>query len=151
MLSFLLFAGALHTDSSLLRREQRTIILFSVMGVLLSTFLIASLLYVAVLLTDYKLNFIYCLLFGALISPTDPIAVLGILTKANVPKKVETNIVGESLFNDGVGVVIFIIILQISSNGADKVFFGEVVRLFFRRLSVALYLVLVLVISPIVY
>ncbi len=133
MLSFLLFAGALHTDSSLLRKERRTIMLFSVVGVLLSTLLIASLVYVAVLLIDYKLNFIYCLLFGALISPTDPIAVLGILTKANVPKKVETNIVGESLFNDGIGVVIFIVILQVIRKGVDNVSLGEVAMLFVRE------------------
>src|SRR4051812_11631787 len=113
MLSFLLFAGALHTDSSLMRKESRTILLFAVIGVLISTFLIALLLYVVVLLVNFKLDFIYCLLFGALISPTDPIAVLGILTKANVPKRIEINIVGESLFNDGIGVVIFTIILEI--------------------------------------
>jgi CPA1 family monovalent cation:H+ antiporter len=130
MLSFLLFAGALHTDGSLLRKESRTIILFSVLGVLISTFIIASLLYVLVLLTGNELGFIYCLLFGALISPTDPIAVVGILTKAGVPKKVEVNIVGESLFNDGIGVVIFIIILQIIQRGINTVSFGNILLLF---------------------
>lgn len=133
MLSFLLFAGALHTDSSLLRKEGRTILLFSVVGVVISTFLIASLLYGVVQLTGYNLNFIYCLLFGALISPTDPIAVLGILTKAGVPKKVEINIVGESLFNDGIGVVIFIIILQVIQQGVDKISFSNILILFVRE------------------
>lgn len=133
MLSFLLFAGALHTDSSLLRRESRTIMLFAVVGVILSTFLIAFLMYWMIQLTGYRLEFIYCLLFGALISPTDPIAVLGILTKAGVPKKVEINIVGESLFNDGIGVVVFIIILQALQQGIEDVSVGEIVLLFVRE------------------
>jgi monovalent cation:H+ antiporter, CPA1 family len=133
MLSFLLFAGALHTDSSLMRKESRTILLFAVMGVLISTFLIAVMLYGVIQFTGYKLDFIYCLLFGALISPTDPIAVLGILTKANVPKRIEINIIGESLFNDGIGVVIFIIILQIIHNGVEHVSFGNVFILFLQE------------------
>lgn len=130
MLSFLLFAGALHTDGASLRAERSNIIMFSVIGVLISTFIIATLLYYAVQVAGYNLGYIYCLLFGSLISPTDPIAVLGILTKANVPKKVEVNIVGESLFNDGVGVVIFTIILQIIRLGVDNVSAGDVVILF---------------------
>lgn len=117
MLSFLLFAGALHTDLMLLREHKKSILLFALIGVLLSTFLIGGLLYLFLLAIDYPIGFIYCLLFGALISPTDPIAVLGILTKSNVPKKLEINIVGESLFNDGVGVVIFISILQVIRSG----------------------------------
>jgi len=133
MLSFLLFAGALHTDGSLLKKEKRTIMLFSVAGVLLSTFFIASLFYLTVRLIGFDLSFIYCLLFGALISPTDPIAVLGILTKANVPKKVEINIVGESLFNDGIGVVVFITILQIIRSGAENISFGDVALLFLQE------------------
>jgi CPA1 family monovalent cation:H+ antiporter len=130
MLSFLLFAGALHTNGSLLKVESRNIMMFSVIGVAISTFLIATLLYYAIQLAGYHLDYIYCLLFGSLISPTDPIAVLGILTKANVPKKVEINIVGESLFNDGVGVVIFTIILQIIRLGVDKISVAEVAVLF---------------------
>jgi CPA1 family monovalent cation:H+ antiporter len=121
MLSFLLFAGALHTDVMLLRAHKKSIILFALIGVLLSTFMIGGLLYLFLQVINYPIGFIYCLLFGALISPTDPIAVLGILTKSNVPKKLEINIVGESLFNDGVGVVIFISILQIIRSG-DKGF-----------------------------
>ena len=80
MLSFLLFAGALHTDGSLLRAESRNIIVLSIIGVIISTFIIATLLYWLIQLTGFKPDYIYCLLFGALISPTDPIAVLRILT-----------------------------------------------------------------------
>lgn len=133
MLSFLLFAGALHTDTSLLRKESRSILLFAILGVLISTILIASLLFGVVHLIGYSLDFIYCLLFGALISPTDPIAVLGILTKANVPKKIEINIVGESLFNDGIGVVIFVIILQTIRNGIENISFGNIILLFIQE------------------
>jgi Na+:H+ antiporter len=107
MLSFLLFAGAMHTDSSLMRKERRSILLFSLFSILISAIIIASLLYGVILLRGYKFSFMCCLLFGVLISPTDPIAVLGILTKANVPRRIEINIVGESLFNDGIGVVIY--------------------------------------------
>jgi CPA1 family monovalent cation:H+ antiporter len=133
MLSFLLFAGAMHTDSSLLRKERRSILLFSFFSILISTFIVASLLYGVVLLIGYKFDFIYCLLFGVLISPTDPIAVLGILTKAHVPRRIEINIVGESLFNDGIGVVIFLIILQIINTGIDKVSFSGVILLFIQE------------------
>ncbi|MDE3249942.1 MAG: sodium:proton antiporter [Bacteroidota bacterium] len=112
MLGFLLFAGALHTDWQDLRRQIHPIAVFAIGGVLLSTILIALFFKAATQLFHLEIDIIYCFLFGALISPTDPIAVLGILTKANVPKKTESIIVGESLFNDGVGVVVFIALLQ---------------------------------------
>ena len=129
MLCLLLFAGALHTDLSLLRTEKNSIILFSLAGVIISTFIIASLLYGITKLLHFDVGFIYCLLFGALISPTDPIAVLGILTKSSVPKKLETNIVGESLFNDGVGVVFFLTFLEILKEGVENVTAIHVIRL----------------------
>ncbi len=84
---------------------------------MLSTIIIATLFYGLTQFFDLDISFIYCLIFGALISPTDPIAVLGILTKANVPKKTEYIIVGESLFNDGVGVVLFIALSDTQSTG----------------------------------
>ena len=112
MLSFLLFAGALHTNFEQLKIQRWPILLFSTLGVLTSTFLVGAVMYFVLQLLGFEIGFIYCLLFGALISPTDPIAVLGILKKAGVPKKLETKIVGESLFNDGVGVVIFLTIFQ---------------------------------------
>ncbi|MEZ4772421.1 MAG: sodium:proton antiporter [Bacteroidia bacterium] len=117
LLGFLLFAGALQTNWSNLKEQINSIATFALGGVLLSTILIATLFYGLTLLFSLEVGYIYCLIFGALISPTDPIAVLGILTKANVPKKTEYTIVGESLFNDGVGVVVFIALLDTLSLG----------------------------------
>jgi monovalent cation:H+ antiporter, CPA1 family len=95
--------------------------MFSTVGVLISTFLVGTLMYYTLAVINLPVDFIYCLLFGALISPTDPIAVLGILKKAGVPKKLETKIVGESLFNDGVGVVIFLTIYEIANVSGTEV------------------------------
>ncbi len=120
MLSFLLFAGALHTNFEQLKIQRWPILLFSTLGVLTSTFLVGGFMYILMGLFNFQIDFIYCLLFGALISPTDPIAVLGILKQAGVPKKLETKIVGESLFNDGVGVVVFLTIYQIAKSGINN-------------------------------
>ncbi len=117
LLGFLLFAGALHTNWKGLQKQIQPIAVFAFGGVLLSTIIIAGLFFVISQLLQLQISVIYCLLFGALISPTDPIAVLGILTKANVPKKTEEKIVGESLFNDGVGVVVFIALLDTLNSG----------------------------------
>ncbi|EAQ41640.1 sodium:proton antiporter [Polaribacter sp. MED152] len=130
MLSFLLFAGALHTNFEQLKIQRWPILLFSTLGVLTSTFLVGTVMYFVLQLLGFEIGFIYCLLFGALISPTDPIAVLGILKKAGVPKKLETKIVGESLFNDGVGVVIFLTIFQIAKSGIDDTEAFDVIQLF---------------------
>ena len=119
MLGFLLFAGAMHTNFDQLRVQRWPVLVFSTLGVLASTFLVGTLSYFAFGMLGLEVRFIHCLLFGALISPTDPIAVLGILKKAGVPKKLETKIVGESLFNDGVGVVVFMTILSIANGGAS--------------------------------
>lgn len=116
MLSFLLFAGALHTNFEALRVQRAPVIVFATVGVLISTFLVGILMYLLMPFLGVQVDFIYCLLFGSLISPTDPIAVLGILKKANAPKILETKIVGESLFNDGVGVVVFLTIFSIASS-----------------------------------
>jgi len=133
MLSFLLFAGALHTNVGMIKQEKRSIGMFALVGVFISTFLIGAAIYYLSILIGLQTDFIYCLLFGALISPTDPIAVLGIMTKANVPKKIEINIVGESLFNDGVGVVIFFTILEIAHLGVDNVTIVDVATLFVQE------------------
>ena len=121
MLSFLLFAGALHVDISDLLKQKSIILLLATVGVIFSTFLIATVSYYLFNnLFSISIDYIYCLLFGALISPTDPIAVLGILKETNSPKSLETTIAGESLFNDGVGVVVFSVILSIiASQGAE--------------------------------
>ncbi|MFT7073906.1 cation:proton antiporter [Patiriisocius sp. Uisw_017] len=130
MLSFLLFAGALHTNFNQLKVQRGPVLAFSTLGVLVSTFLVGTIMFYVLQLIGLEVAFIYCLLFGALISPTDPIAVLGILKQAKVPKKLETKIVGESLFNDGVGVVVFLTIYQIASLGGDNVSVIDVASLF---------------------
>lgn len=117
MLGFLLFAGALHTNFDLLKVQRWPILVFATVGVLTSTFIVGIFVYYAFGLLGFDLQFIHCLLFGALISPTDPIAVLGIMKNAGVPKILETKIVGESLFNDGVGVVVFLTIYSIATVG----------------------------------
>lgn len=113
----LLFAGALHVDLSDLRSYKWPIGLLATAGVLIATFVIGGLAYYTFPLFGWQVDFIYCLLFGALISPTDPIAVLGILKSAGAPKPLATTIVGESLFNDGTAVVVFAIILGILQLG----------------------------------
>ena len=133
MLSFLLFAGALHTKIDGLKKQRMPIALFATMGVLISTFIVGTLMYYIVQALGHQIDYIYCLLFGALISPTDPIAVLGILKDANAPKKLETKIVGESLFNDGVGVVIFLVIFKIAQQGVGAIEASEVGLLFFEE------------------
>ncbi len=140
MLSFLLFAGALHTNLDGLKKHRGPIILFATVGVILSTLLIGVGVYYLFLLFGYPVSFIYCLLFGALISPTDPIAVLGILKSANAPKNLETKIVGESLFNDGVGVVVFLVIFGIAQTGIEHVTIGEVGLLFLEEIGGGLLL-----------
>ncbi|RKZ12857.1 sodium:proton antiporter [bacterium] len=119
MLSFLLFAGALHVDLNRLLERKWSILSLATIGVVLSTFLMGGLFYLLLRLFDIQIPFIYALLFGALISPTDPIAVMGVLRGAKAPKRLETMIIGESLFNDGVGVVVFSVILGIAAAGHD--------------------------------
>ncbi|GAB2790615.1 sodium:proton antiporter [Rhabdobacter roseus] len=144
LLSFLLFAGALHTDIDLMREQKWTILSFATIGVLLSTFLVGIFFYYLFGALEYQVPFIHCLLLGALISPTDPIAVLGILKKAKVPKNLEIVITGESLFNDGVGVVVFLTILQIATLGPSEVTPGEIGLLFLEEVGGGIVLGLVL-------
>ena len=114
MLSFLLFAGALHVDLNRLSEMKWVVASLATIGVLLSTALVALMLWSVSLLLNLPLTFIHCLLFGALISPTDPVAVMSTLKTLGVPASLETKIAGESLFNDGVGVVLFLVIFQYS-------------------------------------
>jgi monovalent cation:H+ antiporter, CPA1 family len=133
MLSFLLFAGAMHINVNDLKKERKAIIVFSTFSVLISTFIVGGLLFFACKLFQLQVGFIYCLLFGALISPTDPIAVLGILKEAGIPKSLEMKISGESLFNDGVAVVVFISILEIIQAGAANLSILDISWLFLRE------------------
>ena len=133
MLSFLLFAAAVHIDVKKLRSERMSIITFSTIGVLISTVVVGALLYAATTAFGLRVNFLYCLLFGALISPTDPIAVVGILKKAKIPASLETKISGESLFNDGVGVVIFITLYEVAKKGLENVSTLDIAWLFIRE------------------
>jgi monovalent cation:H+ antiporter, CPA1 family len=117
MLSLLLFAGALHVDLSELSAQRLPVMILAFFGTLISTAIVGFAMYLLLPLTGAHLPLGYCLAFGALISPTDPIAVMGILKSANAPKSVESVISGESLFNDGVGVVLFVIVSIMIARG----------------------------------
>jgi CPA1 family monovalent cation:H+ antiporter len=117
MLSFLLFAGALHTDMDTLKKAAIPIAVLASVGVLISTFVIGLGSYGIFSGLGLEVPLLYCLVFGALITPTDPVAVLGIMKAAGAPKAVEIKVIGESLFNDGVGVVVFTVLLAIASGG----------------------------------
>ena len=132
MLSFLLFAGALHVNLGDLVSQKRVIGLLATVGLLISTAIVGVVSWWLFGLLGVKIPFIYCLLFGALISPTDPIAVLGILKKAGVAKSLETKITGESLFNDGVAVVVFLVLLGVTQGGQEGGVW-DVVKLFFQE------------------
>jgi len=112
LLSYLLFAGALHVDINRLQRQGNVILGCATFGVILSTFIVGTLTYVLLMALGIRFDYTVCLLFGALISPTDPIAVMALLKSANVPASLQTKIEGESLFNDGVGVVVFVSLLK---------------------------------------
>ncbi|MDN5204043.1 sodium:proton antiporter [Fulvivirgaceae bacterium BMA10] len=129
MLSFLLFAGAAHVNLKALKKERLAVFLFATLGVLISTGIVGVLTYFVLGAIGIHISFVHCLLFGALISPTDPVAVLAILKGANVNKSLELKISGESLFNDGVGVVIFLSILMVAEQGVEHFSFGEILHL----------------------
>ena len=133
MLSFLLFAGAIHIDAVKLKAERWPVLLLATIGILVSTFLVGGMTWALFSFFGIPIPFIYCLLFGSLISPTDPIAVMGILKQANIPKSLEVKIAGESLFNDGVAVVIFISIAQIARSADGAFSIGEVSKLFLQE------------------
>jgi len=128
MLSFLLFAGSLHINMDDLMSRKWIIGSLATFGTLMSAFLIGTFSWWVIGWFGVSLPYVYCLLFGALISPTDPIAVLSILKNLKAPKSLEMKIAGESLFNDGVGVVIFLVILEIAT-GSHGISAGHVVFL----------------------
>ncbi len=126
MLNFLLFAGAVHINIGDLREQKLPVMLFSTVSVIISTFAVGLILYYVLPLLGFEIPLLYCLLFGALISPTDPVAVLSILKEAKVPKSLETKVAGESLFNDGVAVVVFAVILKLASGDSFDITFGNI-------------------------
>jgi CPA1 family monovalent cation:H+ antiporter len=133
MLGFLLFAGSFNLNTRRLKKEMRPVLVLSTIGVILSTIIFGFLFYWAGSLFHIKLPLVYCFLFGALVSPTDPVAVAGLIKGSKLPVKLETIILGESLFNDGVGLVLFITILEITRSGNDHVDFAQAAILFARE------------------
>jgi CPA1 family monovalent cation:H+ antiporter len=122
MLAFLLFAGALHVNLDDLCERRYTIASLATVGVIISTVLTGSATYYILKLIGLEISYMYALVFGALISPTDPVAVIGILKTTGTSRSLEAKITGESLFNDGVGIVIFIILVAAASAGPDAGF-----------------------------
>jgi len=133
ILSFLLFAGAMHINIQELQKQRKAVFVFAIFGTIISTFLVGTLTYFTAQLLSFDIPYIYSLLFGALISPTDPIAVLSILKNYSVRKDIQMNIEGESLFNDGVGMVLFVVILQVIHRGYENVHVSEIAFLFLRE------------------
>lgn len=119
MLSFLLFAGALHVDWAEMRRGRWPIFLLSTVGVVVSTLIVGGAFSVLASTLGLEVPLIWCFVFGALISPTDPVAVMGILKTSRVPPLLQATVAGESLFNDGVGVVVFSILLSVAVGDAE--------------------------------
>ncbi len=119
MLSFLLFAGALHINLDDLAKEKWLIVSLATFGVMLSTFIVGTVSWLLLKPFGIEAPYIYCLLFGSLVSPTDPIAVMATLKTVGIKKSLETKIAGESLFNDGVGVVVFLVIFGMATSGAE--------------------------------
>jgi CPA1 family monovalent cation:H+ antiporter len=129
MLSFLLFAGALHVNLHDLAQQKWVIATLASFSVIVSTFVVGGIAWLLFTVLGFQIPLIYCLLFGALISPTDPIAVLGILKSAGAPPSLEIKITGESLFNDGVAVVLFMVLFEIAVGG-ESFSVGHAVELF---------------------
>ena len=129
MLSFLLFAGALHVDLERLKADWLPVLLLSTVGVIISTLVVGAAAWGVGMLLGVPIAPIWYFVFGALISPTDPVSVLGVLREENVPASLQSAVAGESLFNDGVGIVVFTILLGAAVTGADFSL-GEGARLF---------------------
>ncbi|WP_454802664.1 cation:proton antiporter [Mucilaginibacter phyllosphaerae] len=133
MLGFLLFATAFNLDTRKLKKEMRPVLVLSTLGVLISTTAFGGVFYWITGLIGMNVPFIYCLLFGALVSPTDPVAVAAIIKGSKLPSNLETIISGESLFNDGVGLVLFLLIAEVAQTGVDNLDIGKAVILFIQE------------------
>jgi len=121
MLSFLLFAGAIRVEIKKLRVEALAVLVLATLGICISTLLVSVMTWALFGAFRLPVPYVYCALFGALISPTDPIAVIGILKQAGIPETLETKIAGEALFNDGVAVVVFLTIAEVARGGPQSV------------------------------
>ena len=140
MLNFLLFAGALHINISDLKAFKLPIITYATVSVVLSAIFISLLLYYIAPLVGIEIPYLYCLLFGTLISPTDPIVVLGVLKQAKVPKRIEAKITGESLFNDGVAVVMFAVVHRFATDVTFEPSFNAITKLFLLEAGGGIFL-----------
>jgi CPA1 family monovalent cation:H+ antiporter len=143
MLSFLLFAGALHVDWTAMKRGRLGVVTLSTVGVLISTAIVAGGFLLITAAIGLTVPLVWCLVFGALISPTDPVAVMAVLKRTSVPPTLQATVAGESLYNDGVGVVLFSIILA-TALGSQAFEPGRAVLLFAREAGGGLALGLVL-------
>ncbi len=133
MLGFLLFASALHFDYHKLKEQRLPVLILSTLGVVVSTAVFATLFFLFTWLLKMNIPLIYCFIFGALISPTDPIAVSAILKNTKISPRLDTIISGESLFNDGVGLVLFVTVLTIAGQTGTSISFVEILGLFARE------------------
>lgn len=142
MLAFLLFAGSLHVDLNDLSREWLPVTLLALLGTIISTIVVGSVIRLALAALAVPVPLLDCLIFGALISPTDPVAVLSIMKRVGAPKRLETQLAAESLFNDGIGVVVFLSLLAIAS-GREPVSARGIITLFIQEAGGGLALGLV--------
>ncbi len=140
MLGFLLFAGALRFNWAELKKQMRQVFILSTFGVVLSTFIFGMLFNWLTDLVKVDIPFIYCLLFGALISPTDPVAVSAVLKNSKIPKHLETIITGESLFNDGIGLILFVSILEYISQSGNEIHSTHIAVLFAQEVFGGIFL-----------
>ncbi len=144
MLHLLLFAGALHTDLDALLKHKWHILLMATLGVVISTFFIGFATYFLLAALGWPVSLIWCLVFGSLISPTDPVAVLSIIRTLTVPKTLQVKIAGESLFNDGIGVVVFLALLGIATSDTGHVDMQKIGVLLFEEVVIGVLIGLVL-------
>ena len=135
MLSFMLFAGALHVDLDELREQRLTVATLATVGVLISTALVGCSMWLLFRSLGLSIPLLGCLTFGALISPTDPIAVMGLLKEIKAPQSLSTKIAGESLFNDGVGIVVFLLLLRMWASGSETFHWEHTTELLAREVG----------------
>jgi CPA1 family monovalent cation:H+ antiporter len=140
LLGFLLFASAFHFDINKLKENLRGVLIISTIGVLISTLLFTGMIYYALQLMGLEIPIIYCLLFGALVAPTDAVAVAALLKKSKMPPRLEAIISGESLFNDGIGIVLFITFLTLAETPGSKFALSTTAILFAQEVFGGLFL-----------